>query len=92
MCIRDRAVTGVAAAVTSSKGFLKNNPAALSSAVEKQGIKDIQSSSGVSRSEAQAIHRANSSNPNYMRSLENKVTGTWQIVVYQYNYNLTIKK
>ena len=70
------AVTGVAAAVTSSKGFLKNNPAALSSAVEKQGIKDIQSNSGVSRAEAQSIHRANSSNPNYMSSLENKVTGT----------------
>jgi hypothetical protein len=70
------AVTGVAAAVTSSKSFLKNNPAALSSAVEKQGIKDIQASTGVSRAQAQSLHNAQSSNPNYMRSLENKVTGT----------------
>ena len=58
------------------KSFLKNNPAALSSAVERQGIKDIQASTGVSRAQAQSLHNAQSSNPNYMRSLENKVTGT----------------
>jgi hypothetical protein len=27
-----------------------------------------------------------------MSSLENKVTGTWQIAVYQYKHNLAIKK
>lgn len=75
LLIAGAAVAGIAA-VTSSKSFLRNNPAALSSAVERQGIKNIQGSQGVSRSEAQALHRAQTSNPNYMQSLENQVLGT----------------
>lgn len=73
------ATAGVAAvgAVTSlsQKAFLRNNPAALASAVERQGIKNIQGSNGVSRAEAQALHQAQTNNPNYMRSLENQVLG-----------------
>lgn len=59
-----------------SKQALKSNPAALASAMEKQYIKDYQSSNGGSVSEARNAYQTARGNPNQMTALENKVLGT----------------
>lgn len=72
------AAAGVAAvgAVTSSKSFLKNNPAALNSAMQKQAIKNFQASGGGSVAAGKAAYEASKSNPAAMKSLESQVLGT----------------
>lgn len=72
------AAAGVAAvsAVTSSKSFLRNNPAALNSAMEKQAIKNYQAQTGGSVADGRAAYEANRSNPSAMAALEKQVLGT----------------
>ena len=72
------AAAGVAAvgAITSSKGFLKNNPAALDSAMQRQAVKNFQSATGGSVADGKAAYEASKSNPNDMAALERQVLGT----------------
>lgn len=71
------AAAGVAAvsAVTKSKTFLRNNPAALNSAMQKQSIKNFQSATGGSVAQGRANFEAERSNPNAMAALESQVLG-----------------
>jgi len=72
------AAAGVAAvgAITSSKGFLKNNPAALDSAMQRQAVKNFQSTTGGSVADGKSAYEASRSNPNDMAALERQVLGT----------------
>lgn len=69
------ATAGVAAvgAVTSGIRELRENPAALDSAREKQYIKNYQSQTGGSRDDARTAYQAARSNPNEMRALEQQL-------------------
>jgi len=67
---------GVLAAVTSGAKALRNNPAALDSAMQKQSIKNYQAQTGGSVAQGKANYDAQRSNPNEMAALERQVTGT----------------
>jgi hypothetical protein len=66
---------GLATAVTSSKTFLRNNPAALDSAMQKQAVKNYQRDTGGTVAQGQAAYEALRSNPNEMQALENSILG-----------------
>jgi len=72
------ATAGVAAvaAFTSSKSFLKNNPAALDSAMQKQHTKNYQSLTGGSIAQGKAAYETVRTNPMEMAALEKQVLGT----------------
>ena len=64
---------GIVSAVTSSLGSLKNNPAALDSARQKQSIKNFQSTTGGTAAEGRAAYEANKSNPAAMAELDRQL-------------------
>lgn len=72
------AAAGVAAvgAFTKGKSLLKNNPAALDSAMQQQYVKNYQGITGGSVAQGKAAYQAIKSNPVEMAALEKAVTGT----------------
>jgi hypothetical protein len=64
---------GIVSALTSSKNALRNNPAALDSARQRQSIKNFQARSGGSVSEGKAAYEASRSNPSAMAALEKQL-------------------
>jgi hypothetical protein len=64
---------GIVSAVTSSLGSLKNNPAALDSARQKQSIKNFQSTTGGTAAEGRAAYEANKNNPAAMAELDRQL-------------------
>ena len=72
------AAAGVAAvgAFTKGKSLLKNNQAALDSAMQQQYVKNYQGITGGSVAQGKAAYQAIKSNPVEMAALEKAVTGT----------------
>jgi hypothetical protein len=64
---------GLVAAVTSSTKALRNNPAALDSARQRQSIKNFQAQGGGSVAAGKAAYAASRSNPNAMAALERQL-------------------
>jgi|TARA_B110000259_G_scaffold186698_1_gene238585 hypothetical protein len=64
---------GIVAAVTSSATSLRNNPAALDSARQRQSIKNFQANGGGTVAAGKAAYEAQRSNPNAMAALEKQL-------------------
>jgi hypothetical protein len=64
---------GIVSAVTSSPAFLKNNPAALDSARQRQSIKNFQAAGGGTAAEGKAAYEASRNNPSAMAALDKQL-------------------
>jgi len=64
---------GIVSAVANSPSFLKNNPAALDSARQRQSIKNFQAAGGGSAAEGRAAYEATRSNPSAMAALDKQL-------------------